>query len=136
MMKSFRITFILVCIFLLFGCNTTKVYDKEIKKPENYGFGLFEMSLLGEMKLIKSIQGTEFVENSGEFSVKISDVKIFDYNLFDEFKENFGNKDKITAITIAIEVSNNSPDTNDIYPLLGTLKTSTNEEVEVNLRRY
>ena len=95
MMKSFRITFILVCIFLLFGCNTTKVYDKEIKKPENYGFGLF-----------------------------------------DEFKENFRNKDKITPITIAIEVANNSPDTNDIYPLLGTLKTSTNEEVEVNLRRY
>ena len=58
-------------------------------------------------------------------------------NVDEEFcQENFGNKDKITAITIAIEVANNSPDTNDIYPLLGTLKTSTNEEVEVNLRRY
>ncbi len=112
--------------------NKSEVID-EIDEPENYGFDLFEKSEIGEREIVKCGKGIELVKESGPFTIRITDIQVLNFHLLDEYKEDFDNKDKLTIITMAVEVENNSASTNIIYPSLGILVTNTEEQVEADL---
>lgn len=110
-----------------------KKTDEELSESEEHGFILFENAVIGEKEMVKSKEGFELIKESGPFEIKTTDIEVLNFNLLDEYKEDFENKDKLTVITMAIEVENNSTDINSIYPLQGMLSVNTKEEVEADM---
>lgn len=106
-------------------------YTGMVDDPDNYGYALFQNSDIGTSKIIKRMQDIELIKESGPFTIKITDVQVLDFILFAEYKESFSNKDKLTIITITLEVENSSTENNWINPL-GTIVTNTKEEAEVD----
>ena len=106
-------------------------YD-DMNESENFGFTLFENSDMGRKEIVKAKNEIELVKESGPFTVKISEIQMLNFNLFDEYKEIFDGKDQLSIITMSIEVEHHSAGSNSIFPLLGRVLTNTKEEVEVN----
>lgn len=94
-----------------------------------YGYELFLNSDIGTSKVVKSLKEINLIKNSGPFNIKITDVQVLDFILSDEYKEEFENKDKLTVVTMTMEVENKSTDKNWIDPL-GIIVTNTKEQTE------
>lgn len=107
-----------------------KKFIEEANEPEDYGYALFETTDIGIKKVIKAKKDVELTESSGPFTVSIKDIKVLDLNLFDGFKEDFDNKDKLTLVTMAVEIEHKSIDIGRIYPELSFIVTNNNERAE------
>lgn len=105
-----------------------KVYIDIVDDPENYGYAAFENSDMWEKEIIKIMKEGDLIKESGPFTVKVKDAQILDLYLFDEFRENFQGKDKLTALTLTIEIEKESTAKDVIYTT-GSIATNTGEIV-------
>lgn len=108
-----------------------KRYLEHPYDEEDYGFESFQNTDIGESKTVKSYKASNLIKESGPFTIKVIGSEVLDLYLFDEFKEDFDNKDKLTIITIALEIEHNVIGINGIYPELGVVVLNTTEEAEV-----
>lgn len=110
-----------------------KEYINMVDDPDNYGYGLFDNTDLGTSEIVKSKKKVELIEDSASCLVKINDIEVLDFHLFDEARENFNHRDKLTIVTISLEVENDYSEGCYIYPTLGRMIINNKEEVGVDL---
>lgn len=88
---------------------------------------------LGKMTIYKTNTDLNLVQRSGPFIVKILGSRLFTFEPSEDTKFMFDNKDKVTVITLHVEVENTSEETYTIYPNQGTIVTNTKEQVDCHI---
>lgn len=99
---------------------------------EDTEVGNVEKSEFGTMtKLVEPFDINQTLEN-GPFVVNVQKAQMTELEPADDYIELFDNE-KITIITLLIDVTNNSDDTNTIYPDQGSIVTNTGKQVEAEI---
>lgn len=107
--------------------------EAETEAPKDDAVGEVEESEMGKRTIVHSKKGLSEVYTSGPFEVKVTDIQVSNFEPSDSAKPMFNDQERVTIVTIAIEVENKSTDTNSIYPDQGTVVTNTKEQVETDL---
>ena len=88
---------------------------------------------IGLMTIYKTNEEVNLEQQSGPFIVKVLKSRISTLEPNEDSKFMFDNKDKVTIITLYVEVENTSKEINYIYPNQGTIVTNTKEQVDCDL---
>lgn len=107
-------------------------YIKYGDMPERDINDWFEDSGEGRKERVALKTGFELTKESGPFTIKVTRAEIFDYYIYDDFKYNYNDRDKVTVVSLEVEAKHNSSGNNYIYPNLAQLITNTKEEVEAS----
>lgn len=105
--------------------------DQVIDKPDSVGEIL--ESEIGTNQVVKAKNRMALTKISGPFAIKITDIQVSSLVTSKKYKELLNDKDRLTMVTIAIEVANNSTGTHTINPDQGNIITNTNEQAQANL---
>lgn len=95
--------------------------------------GQTEQSEVGKSKIVHQKKGIGNKFTTGPFDVELTDAQVMTLEPSPDFKQMFGGKDKVTAITLAFKSENKSDATNSIYLNQGTITTNTKEQKEADL---
>lgn len=107
--------------------NSDKVLDKTAS------VGTVQQLEIGRSKVMKVKNGMTLSKKSGPFSIKITDVQVSDLETSKAYKALYDNKDRLTMVTMAIEVQNTGAGTYSFNPDQGILSTNTKEYAQPNL---
>ena len=147
---------ILLAMFMLIGCsnttqpkteNTVEKQSTEVAETKEQAeetievpaeevdeaVGKVEESEIGKRTTVKSKKGINQTYESGPIFVTLKDVQIAEIEVDESAKEMFNNKDRVTAVIIALSVENTSDETISIYPDQGTIVTNTKEQKEAHI---
>lgn len=113
--------------------STEAVTEAETEAVQDDAAGQVEENEMGKRTTVHSQKELTDVYTSGPFEVKVTDIQVSNFEPSANAKPMFNDKDRVTIVTIAIEVENKSTDTNSIYPDQGTVVTNTKEQVETDL---
>lgn len=112
----------------------TEVAEEETETVnEDDAVGRVEESEMGKRTIVRSMKEMNEVQESGPFEVTITDIQVSDFEPSEDYKSMFEDKDKLSIVTIAVEIENKSTDTNAIYPDQGIVTTNTKEQKDVDL---
>ncbi|MFP5521238.1 hypothetical protein [Peptococcus simiae] len=95
--------------------------------------GQTEQSEVGKSKIVHQKKGIGDKITTGPFDIELTDAQIMTLEPSPDFKQMFGGKDKVTAITLALKSENKSENTNSIYLNQGTITTNTKEQKQADL---
>lgn len=90
-------------------------------------------SEIGKLAILKKNEAVNMVKESGPFVVKVDKIQIGILEASENYKSMFKNKDKVTFVTLQIEVENKDKKTNTLYPDQGTITTNTKEQKDADL---
>lgn len=88
---------------------------------------------IGIMTRYKTNKDLNLEQQTGPFVVRVLASQLATLETNEDSKPMFDNKDKVTILTLQVEVENTSEETNSIYPNQGTVVTNTKEQVECDL---
>lgn len=71
-------------------------------------------------------------QTSGSFDVTLLKAEVSQFEPSPDFVDMFGG-DKLAMVTLQVEATNNSEDTNTIYPDQGTIVTNTGNQVDADI---
>ena len=109
---------------------TASINDKATvnnKETGNKGIEVQETEI-GKITIYKRNENVNVEKKSGPFRVKVKKMQVAEVEPNEDIKYLFDNKDKVTVVTLYIEVENESKNTNAIYPDQGIIVTNTKEQ--------
>ena len=149
-MKKFKGFAVLLGLFLLVGCNnsgsendmseknttenTVNQQDSSVQNQEEKSREKeTTTSEIGELTIVNKQKDLNMTQQQGDVKITLKAAQVASLVPNDSNKALFEDKDKVTVVTLELEVENLSDETLSVYPDQGTIVTNTKEQKNADL---